>query len=454
MLLPALTIARVTFLESVRQPIYLILILLCGLMLVLTTASTGYSMGYTETSEVFGDNKLLLDLGLATILFCGTLLSGFIATHAVGREIDNKTVLTVVSKPVPRAAVVLGKYVGGAGAVLIAVVTMIAFLQMSVRHGVMTTVSDPLDGPTIAFSAAGLVLALAVGAWGNFFYGWPFCQTATILLCPLMIAAWLIALNFKKDTWAVQEFTKDFKPQVLTASLVLVLAQLVLTAIAVAASTRLSQVMTIVTCFAVFVGGLLSNYFLGNRAFVNQPLAQVSGAEPEIERMRGFAASADVYTILLKNPPSRTVKPGDTLYYGPNPNGLGLASGTYGLFAGDFADRETYFKPEVPGAIVVTAVKSVGQELVVQQMGGRPAPVRRAPQPGDFIFTTPTGVNAGALAIWGVVPNFQFFWLNDAVTQNRPVPVEHLALLGAYAGCQVVAFLGLAVALFQRREVG
>ncbi|MGQ0626673.1 MAG: hypothetical protein ACT4PL_01070, partial [Phycisphaerales bacterium] len=106
------TIARTTFLESVRQPVYGLLIALCGLFQVINTSSLGYSLGYGDSSEVSGDNKLLLDVGLATILFCGTLLAGFVATAALSREIENKTVLTVVSKPVPRPVVVIGKYIG------------------------------------------------------------------------------------------------------------------------------------------------------------------------------------------------------------------------------------------------------------------------------------------------------------------------------------------------------
>lgn len=453
MLLPALTIARVTFLESVRQPIYLILILGCALLMVLTTASTGYSLGYTDTAEVFGDDKLLLDLGMATVLFCGTLLAGFIATHAVGREIENKTVLTVVSKPVPRTAVVLGKYLGGSAAVLIAVITMIAFLLMAIRHGVMTTVSDPLDAPIITFGVAGLFIALFIGTWGNFFYGWHFCQTATILLCPLMVGAFILALNFTQEGWKVQPITTDFKPQIFTASLALIAAQLVLTAIAIAASTRLSQVMTIVICFAVFTGGLLSNHFVGRRAFENQPLTTITRADPEIERMRPFSATGDTYTIVLKNPPSRTIRPGDALFFGPNPNGLALASGSFPPFAGNFADRDSWFR-NIPGAIVVTDVGTLGQQLTIQQLGSSPVRVQRPPAPGDYIFLTPTRVNPIALGLWGIMPNFQFFWLTDAVTQNHPVPPGHMLLIAAYALCQILAFLAIAVALFQRREVG
>ena len=39
---------------------------------------------------------VLLDIGLATIFVCGMLLAAFIATAVISREIERKTVLTVV----------------------------------------------------------------------------------------------------------------------------------------------------------------------------------------------------------------------------------------------------------------------------------------------------------------------------------------------------------------------
>src|SRR5690606_8340921 len=112
-----------------RQPIYFILIVICGILQVFNTWGTNFSMGYSSTAEVSSDNKLLLDIGLATVFVCGTLLAAFVATAVLSREIENKTVLTVVSKPVSRPVVVLGKYLGAAGAMLVATVTMLLFLQ-------------------------------------------------------------------------------------------------------------------------------------------------------------------------------------------------------------------------------------------------------------------------------------------------------------------------------------
>src|ERR1041384_3824605 len=94
-----LTIARNTFLESVRQPIYFILTSICGLAILLTVWTAAFSMDYSSSA-------------------------------VVSKEIDRKTVLTVVSKPVSRPTVVFGKYLGVTGAILIATLTMLLFVQM------------------------------------------------------------------------------------------------------------------------------------------------------------------------------------------------------------------------------------------------------------------------------------------------------------------------------------
>ncbi|MDP1663269.1 MAG: hypothetical protein Q8L55_15245, partial [Phycisphaerales bacterium] len=102
-------IARTTFLESVRQPITFIIVAMAAILMVLLTAATGFTLSFSESGEVSGDNKLLLDFGLATVMALSVLLAGFIATATMSREIENRTVMTIVSKPVPRPALVIGK---------------------------------------------------------------------------------------------------------------------------------------------------------------------------------------------------------------------------------------------------------------------------------------------------------------------------------------------------------
>ncbi|MFN9977498.1 MAG: ABC transporter permease [Phycisphaerae bacterium] len=247
----ALTIARNTFIECLRQPVLLLLVLGCGVLQVLITWMSAFSMADVESAEVAGDNKILLDIGLSTVFLCGTLIAGFRSTSAISREIENKTILTVVSKPIGRWIVVFGKFLGVAGAILIATVIMLCFLMIAIRHGVMTTSADAVDRPAVFSGVGAVFISMLGGAWCNFFYRWNFPQVATLLLLPLIFLAY-VGVLFTSKTWAFQGLLVDFKPQILLACICLAIAILVLTSVAIAASTRLGQVMTIVVCMGVF----------------------------------------------------------------------------------------------------------------------------------------------------------------------------------------------------------
>ena len=110
-----LAIIRNTFVETIRQPIFSILMWVAAGMLVLNPSLAGFSL---ENSE--GDIKIVQDVGLATLLLYGLLAAVFSASSVITREIESQTVLTVVSKPVSRPLFLAGKYFGVCGAVLVA----------------------------------------------------------------------------------------------------------------------------------------------------------------------------------------------------------------------------------------------------------------------------------------------------------------------------------------------
>lgn len=447
-----IAIARNAFVEGIRQPVFLLVILLSGLLEFFTTWNTGFAMGYDETGEVSGDNKLLLDVGMASIFLCGMILAAFVATSVISREIENKTVLTVVSKPVTRSVLIIGKYLGIAGAILLAMIPMITFLMFALRHGVMSTAADDLDIPAITFSCAAVVLALAAAAWCNYFYGWSFPQVSVVLLGPLTVLAYAGVLLVSKK-WAWQSPEVDFKPQVLIACASLTLAVLVMTAVATAVSTRLSQVMTIVVCFGIFVGSLLSNYMFGRHAFTNSPVATIAMVERVGMTSEAFDKAGDTLRITFQLPPKVALKPGDSFYFGPSPNGAAMYVSEFAPFAGDLSKSESLLNSSAPSGIYITAL-SDDRTVTVRNLGGRAQPVVRAPSPGDYAFREPAHIGPVALTLWAANPNMQCFWLLDAVTQNTRVPLVHLGLIAIYGLLEIAAFLCLGIVLFQGRDVG
>ena len=124
-----LTITRNTFLESIRQPVFAVVTLVGVLILSMTPSIIGYTFQ--------DDTKFLIDISMSTIMLLSTLLAAFAASSVLSNEIENRTVLMTVSKPVPRPIFVLGKYLGVIGAVGLGFWVLTLVYLMTVRHGVM-----------------------------------------------------------------------------------------------------------------------------------------------------------------------------------------------------------------------------------------------------------------------------------------------------------------------------
>jgi hypothetical protein len=337
-------IGRNTFYECVRQPVVLVVLAAGTLLLVMSVPFSSFTM--------MDDQRMFVDIALSTIFISGTVLASFLSTNALSREIDNRTVLTVVSKPVPRPVFVVGKWLG-VGAALTAVVLFLGLAFLIVEmHGTMQTAATPYHVPVLVFGISGLLATVGAALWANYFYGWPVPSATLVFGVPILAVAYLVALNFNKD-WSPAGWTQ-FRGMLWVALLVMWMGLLVLTAVAVAASTRFGQVVTLGIALGVFLLGLMSDWLFG------RPLARL----------------------------------------------------------------------------------------------------------GEMFARMETDQTAGSMLDWNhaqyallkvaytVVPNFQVFWLSDAVQQKREIPALYVASSAAYGALLVVACLGLAVALFQRREVG
>ena len=97
-------IAKNTFTESIREPIFFIL-LITALVLIGHFPSM--------TLFVFGDQiKLVVDSSMATVLLFGLFVAIMSSSHTVTREMRNGTVLLLLSKPVYRWTFILAKIAG------------------------------------------------------------------------------------------------------------------------------------------------------------------------------------------------------------------------------------------------------------------------------------------------------------------------------------------------------
>ena len=72
----------------------------------------------------------------------------------------------------------------------------------------------------------------------------------------------------------------------------------------------------------------------------------------------------------------------------------------------------------------------------------------------DYAFN-----NAAQTHLWAkigryIIPNLQIFWISDAIYEESRVTLKYIFATASYAICYIGAILALAVAIFQRRQVG
>jgi hypothetical protein len=320
-------IAKVTFLQIIRQPIFGVLTLLSLGLMTLAPSITAFTLS--------DDNLMLQDLCLSTILLTGVLLAAFSAAGAISAEIDDQTILTIVSKPINRLAFIAGKFVGVMAALTLAHLFMTLTFLLVLRHGVLSAAYMDRDMPVIVFGLSAAAITLIFAGLANYLFDWQFAPTAMVMGFPLLSFAVLISAFFDK-TWKLQHFGTGYSLDVLGACALLLLAVWILVGICLACSTRLNVVWTLVIAFVVLCLGMTIDWMV-------------------LPRMQ----------------------------------------------AANFAPVKVLWS-----------------------------------------------------SIYAIVPNFQVFWMLDALDQNKHITGFYILQSLGYAGCYIGATLFLAYSLFLERQVG
>lgn len=261
-----------TFLQTIRQPVFLVMIMATFGLLIFTMPFSGYTMStnYQET-----DLTLLQDLGLGTLRVSSLLIAAFGAASVLRREIEDKTALIVITKPVARSIFVIGKFIGVLAAVGLAYYICSLALMMTVRHKVVIARHDSLDWVVITMGLSAIALSVLVTMLGNLWFAWPFTSTAVCAGSVLMTIA-MIVVGFVGKGWTLIPFGEGIPNQLVLTLAVMFMASVVFVALAVTASTRLSQTMTLLVCLAIFLLGSAHPQIIGQWAD-QTPVVRVAG---------------------------------------------------------------------------------------------------------------------------------------------------------------------------------
>ena len=166
----------------------------------------------------------------------------------------------MVSKPVPRPVLVVGKFLGILGVLLMSVLLQSFVFMLAEYHTVLQTVRDPIHLPVL-FLGVAIVVGLAVATWMNYFYGRNFPASAMLAIAPCWASPGC-SRSISARTFS-PPLHRRLPLELWLAVGLVALAVVVLTAIAVAASTRTRQAATLTITIGLFLGGLLSDHFLG-----------------------------------------------------------------------------------------------------------------------------------------------------------------------------------------------
>lgn len=99
-----MVIAINTFKEAIRDKILYNLLFFA---LLLISASILFA-----TLTVGEQSKIIIDMGLASINIFSVLISVFLGIGLISKEIEKRTIYTIIAKPVPRYQFLIGKYIG------------------------------------------------------------------------------------------------------------------------------------------------------------------------------------------------------------------------------------------------------------------------------------------------------------------------------------------------------
>lgn len=97
-------ITQVTYHEALYQPFTLIVFVMCVIAIVITA--------FVPFNTFGEDTKMFRDVAMSFVLMFILVIMVFATAKVIDEEIENRTMLTLMSKPVARWQVIIGKYLG------------------------------------------------------------------------------------------------------------------------------------------------------------------------------------------------------------------------------------------------------------------------------------------------------------------------------------------------------
>jgi ABC-2 type transport system permease protein len=250
------TIAVNAFMELIRQPIFLLMMTVSSLFEVFLACVNYFG---------FGDEpKLVKNSALAVMFLTGLFGAVLSASSSVAREIRSGTALAVLAKPISRAQFLLAKYVGLSCA--LAILTFVNCIAALLATRMAFDAYGDVDYPGLAVFCGSMIIAYIAAGFTNYFLRRPFVSDAVWAVVIMAVIAFVALQYIPREAGRMGVDYKGLDWRVIPASVLILMALLILAALALACSTRVEVVPTLAICSALFLMGLVSDYFWGTRA--------------------------------------------------------------------------------------------------------------------------------------------------------------------------------------------
>ncbi len=251
--------AGLTALEAIRQPICLLLTAGC----VVSIAAVPLTI-----MHLFGeDGKQVRDSAFAIHFVFGLFMAGHAAGTLLSGEIKKGTASAVLSKPVSRELFFLSKFAGIAAVILVFSVgaTIATLLSERVAEKFYYTqalngyVMDSQTGMMLFFSP---FLACICAGIINYRFKRPFTSSAFWMIIIFLLIVLFVSGFFERNgQWRPYSLRLDSR--IFAVSILVSLALVVLSAVAITISTRFDIMPTMILCSVIFMFGLMTDYILG-----------------------------------------------------------------------------------------------------------------------------------------------------------------------------------------------
>ncbi|BFM39542.1 ABC transporter permease [Synechocystis sp. LKSZ1] len=167
--------------------------------------------------SVGADGKIFLDLGLAATSLLGAIVAIFVGTGLINKEIEKRTVLVLIPKPISRTEFLVGKHLG-----LSAVLAVMIGVMTVIYLGMLVWAKIPFSLTSLLISQAFLLLECAVLTAVAILFG---VFTSSILATLFSFGVYFMG-HISRDLLKLGEIAKNESIAEITRSLYLVLPNL------------------------------------------------------------------------------------------------------------------------------------------------------------------------------------------------------------------------------------